>query len=131
MNDNGQRHYSRRTILMSALGMGVTAMIPTTIVKGMGVLADQGDRGRTRHIIPTLSAFTHVRDEGAVISTEGSERLYINETARYVLTLCDGRHSLDAIAVSMARSFAIPYSQALHDAQFVVSFFHGRGMVKV
>lgn len=68
-------------------------------------------------------------DDGLVVNDNGRGRVhYLNHTAGLVLTLCDGRNSIETIADLLQKQFDLP-SPPVQDVRDAIDEFIDEGFV--
>ncbi len=68
-------------------------------------------------------------DELVVYDADSGRSYVLNPTAACIWELCDGLHSLPAIAQQLCVAFAIPYERALDDVRELIDDFHAAGLL--
>jgi PqqD family protein of HPr-rel-A system len=73
---------------------------------------------------------TDLDDEMLVYDPANGSTHALNFTAALVWELCDGTHTLDAIAAELETGFKLPAAQASADASALVEQLHGLGLLQ-
>jgi hypothetical protein len=77
------------------------------------------------------AVFSTKKENATVLCRENSaqELLEINETAAYILNLCNGKNCIGDIAKEMSSSYNIALSQSSTDVAFVIGALRDYGII--